>query len=76
MSNKPELDYIRSEIENLQVKVAYQEDTIEQLNKIVTQQQSQLQHLQKLSSKMIEKLQSIAVDEGSGSDGVELPPHY
>jgi SlyX protein len=76
MSNKLELEHLRSEIENLQVKVAYQEDTIEQLNKIVTEQQAQLQHLQKLSSKVIEKLQSVQVDDAPSFDAVELPPHY
>jgi SlyX protein len=76
MSNKLELEDLRIEIENLQVKVAYQEDTIEQLNKIVTEQQSQLHLLQKFSSKVIEKLQSIEVDDAPSFDAVELPPHY
>jgi SlyX protein len=76
MSNKSVIDELRSEIENLQVKVAYQEDTIEQLNSIVTEHQSRLQHLQSFSHKVIEKLQSIETNDSSGSDEIELPPHY
>lgn len=67
---------MRSDIETLQVKLAYQEDTIEQLNAIVTEQQGQIQQLEKLTRSMLEKLKSLQSQENTINDGVELPPHY
>lgn len=64
------------DIEILQVKLAYQEDTIEQLNSIVTAQQSQLQHLDTLMRSMLEKLKGMQNQESSPTDEPELPPHY
>ena len=74
MSNNSER--MQQDIESLQVKLAYQEDTLEQLNQIVTSQQSQIQHLDKLTRSMLEKLKTIQTEENSISDGVEIPPHY
>jgi SlyX protein len=67
---------MQQDIEMLQVKLAYQEDTIEQLNQIVTQQQGQIQQLEKLTRSMLEKLKTLQSQESAINDGVELPPHY
>lgn len=67
---------MQQEIEVLQVKLAYQEDTIEQLNQIVTSQQKQLRELEKLSDRIVDKLKGLQSQESSINDGVELPPHY
>ncbi|MBT1451429.1 SlyX family protein [Glaciecola sp. XM2] len=75
MSNA-DLQELKNEIESLQIKVAYQEDTIDQLNQVVTGQQKQLQDCQSLLAKVIEKVQTMQVSDNQGSDDVELPPHY
>ena len=67
---------MQQDIESLQVKVAYQEDTIEQLNQIVTQQQEQLQRISKLCERMVEKLKAMPSDDNAINEGTELPPHY
>jgi SlyX protein len=67
---------IQQDIEILQMKVAYQEDTIEQLNLIVTAQQTQIQQLEKFTASIVEKLKTLQTQESPINDATELPPHY
>lgn len=69
-------EQMQHDIEILQMKLAYQEDTIEQLNLIVTQQQTEIQQLEKLTRSMLDKLKTLQNQENTINDGVELPPHY
>lgn len=70
------MSVLRGEIESLEVKLAYQEDTIEMLNQTVIQQQNRLKNIEQLLEKITEKLKSMPASESQINDQVELPPHY
>jgi SlyX protein len=63
-------------IEDLQMRIAYQEDSIEQLNRIIIKQQSEIDllkgEIQQLKG-MIEEVAESLTDSAAGS---ERPPHY
>lgn len=67
---------MKTEIEILEVKLAYQEDTIESLNQTVIEQQNKINQLQKQMELVIEKLKSEPRSGEGVSTDVELPPHY
>ncbi|MDX8385858.1 MAG: SlyX family protein [Gallionella sp.] len=64
-------------LENIETKIAYQEDMIEELNKTVYQQQQKLERLEATCESLA---QHIATLYESASDGSkpenERPPHY
>lgn len=68
--------YIKQEIETLEVKLAYQEDTIESLNQTVIEQQSKIKHLEKQMELIIEKIKSERSSGDGISNEIERPPHY
>ena len=64
-------------ITELEIKVAYQEDTIQQLDRVICQQQDQIDSLKKQMTQLIKNAQQ-ATEEGRNllSDSKEVPPHY
>ena len=76
MTNNTHTAQLQGDIEALQVKLAYQEDTVEQLNSIVTKQQSQIDELHTSLQAMKEKLKTLQTDDSLPSNEPELPPHY
>ena len=64
-------------IEDLQMRIAYQEDNIEQLNRIIVKQQSEIDllkgEIQQLKG-MIEEVAESLTDGTTSS--IERPPHY
>ncbi|HAI97252.1 MAG: SlyX protein [Cycloclasticus sp.] len=64
-------------ITELEIKVAYQEDTIQQLDRVICQQQDQIDSLKKQMTQLIKNAQQ-ATEEGRNllSDSNEVPPHY
>ena len=71
MSNSLELD-----IEQLQMKVAFQEDTIETLNKALADQQLQLDRLTFQMQHVVEKLKEVQVSGIASEEEETPPPHY
>lgn len=67
---------LASELESLEVKLAYQEDTIESLNQTVIAQQDQIDRLEQKMRVMLDKLKSIEEPEMPSAGQIELPPHY
>ena len=67
---------VEADIEQLQMKVAFQEDAIESLNNALIDQQAQLDEMQFKIEHLLTQLKSI--DHSSGrSEGQEAPPpHY
>jgi SlyX protein len=67
---------VETDIEQLQMKVAFQEDAIEALNNALIGQQTQLEEMQLKIEHLLSQLESI--DHSSGlSEGPEAPPpHY
>jgi SlyX protein len=61
----------------LEIKVAYQEDTIQQLDRVICKQQDQID----LLTKQIKQLSHSAQQSEGGEKGLlsaidEVPPHY
>ena len=67
------------EIEELQIKYSFQEDTLKQLNEMVAEQQKELLILKSEICNMRSELQNIQEAwQTSGNVSIEqdLPPHY
>jgi len=63
-------------IDDLQMKLAFQDDLLEQLNQVVTNQQKQITNLELALETM--KIQVNTMQTASQESGQqhELPPHY
>jgi SlyX protein len=70
------MQHIEADIEQLQMKVAFQEDTIEELNKALIKQQRQLDLLEFQLSHVINKVKEIEVPSGDSPQVEPPPPHY
>jgi len=67
---------IDNRIEQLEMKVAFQDDNIETLNDEIFEQQRKLQILTEQVAYLVEKLKEAEPDNG-GIDQVDMrPPHY
>ena len=67
---------IENRIEQLEMKVSFQDDNIETLNNEVFEQQRKLQILTEQVAYLVEKLKEGEPDSG-GIDQVDMrPPHY
>ena len=63
-------------IEELQMKVAFQEYTIEQLNEALSSQQHQLDKLQRQLSHLVDKLKQLEPSNVAKLSEETPPPHY
>ncbi|MBV1874161.1 MAG: SlyX family protein [Gammaproteobacteria bacterium] len=63
-------------LENLETKIAYQEDTIEALNEVVCRQQKKLDELETICKYLLNRAKSSHELDGQPSNGDEKPPHY
>lgn len=67
-------------LENIETKIAYQEDLIEELNKVVYQQQQKLAQLEAICTSLARHIGSMnetGNDAGNDSKPAdERPPHY
>ena len=67
---------MQAAIDDLQMKLAFQEDLLEQLNQVVTDQQQQITNLELALETMkvqVNTMQTATQESGSQH---ELPPHY
>ena len=68
---------IEKRILELETKAAYQEDTVEALNDIVYRQQKQIDDLQETCKRLLERISTLSINNGSVESPVdEKPPHY
>lgn len=67
---------IINDIEQLQMKVAFQEDTIESLNKALIAQQKQLEELQFAFKQLSNKVLAIEPSNMAAEHEESPPPHY
>ena len=64
-------------ITELEIKVAYQEDTIQQLDRVVCQQQDQIDSIKKKLEQLNENTQQSSEGETSLFSALDdIPPHY
>ncbi|MBL1320624.1 MAG: SlyX family protein [Methylophaga sp.] len=67
---------MQTAIDDLQMKLAFQDDLLEQLNQVVTDQQKQITKLELALETMKVQVNTMqSASQGSGSQH-ELPPHY
>lgn len=72
------LDSLQNQIDELQAKVAFQDDTLDQLNRIVTKQDEVIRMLQSKFSIIGDKIQDIEsnLPNKPFNPNDEVPPHY
>jgi SlyX protein len=63
-------------IDDLQMKLAFQEDLLEQLNQIVTDQQQQISKLELALETMKVQVNTMQTASQESDSQHELPPHY
>ncbi|WP_229333594.1 SlyX family protein [Glaciecola sp. MH2013] len=70
------IEEMQSAIEQLEYKVAFQEDSIEQLNSIIIKQQNLVDRHDELIQALMEKLKTMQSGSSQINQEHELPPHY
>jgi len=67
---------MQNAIDDLQMKLAFQEDLLEQLNQIVTDQQQQISRLELALETMKVQVNTMQTASQESRPPHELPPHY
>lgn len=67
---------LQEELIDLQMRLAYQEDTIAQLNQVVTKQDADILLLKQQISLLAKRLDETSQVQQSISGEIERPPHY
>lgn len=70
------IEQMKVAIEQLEFKIAYQEDNFDQLNEIVTSQQYMLDRQAHLLKGLVDKIKTMQVADSETDPGNDLPPHY
>jgi SlyX protein len=70
------IEQMKAAIEQLEFKIAYQEDNFEQLNQIVTNQQFTIDRQTHLLTGLVDKIKTMQVADTDAEQGDDLPPHY
>ena len=63
-------------IDDLQMKLAFQEDLLDQLNQVVTNQQQQITNLELALETMKVQVNTMQTGTQEAGQQHELPPHY
>jgi len=63
-------------IDDLQMKLAFQDDLLEQLNQVVTNQQQQITNLELALETMKVQVNTMQTASQESGPQHELPPHY
>ncbi|USD65523.1 SlyX family protein [Vibrio sp. SCSIO 43136] len=73
MSDKQQLE---NRIEDLECRLAFQEQTIEELNEALSQQQMQMSKMQEQMRFMVSKVKSMNTSNLADPSEETPPPHY
>ena len=65
-----------SDIEELQMKIAFQDDLIEKLNEALIEQQNQIHTLQHQMQHVIKKVKGMSASNLASEEEETPPPHY
>jgi len=60
----------------LEIKLAYQEDTVKALNDVVCRQQESIDRLEQTCRYLMQRLQEVSQSPLGDASGPERPPHY
>ncbi|HBA35520.1 MAG TPA: SlyX protein [Gammaproteobacteria bacterium] len=63
-------------LENLEIKIAYQEDLLQDLNALVAGQQMKIDQLETSLKVLSERLRELSSNTGVNTMVDERPPHY
>ncbi|PIE23632.1 MAG: SlyX protein [Neptuniibacter caesariensis] len=63
-------------IDELESRVAFQEETLDKLNNIVSQQEIEIERLTRMIKLINQQLKNLVLDAGDRQPEDELPPHY
>lgn len=61
-------------VTELEIKIAYQDDTIQQLNEVIIRQQKEIDQLKQFCRQLDDRLNGMNASAGRPED--EVPPHY
>ncbi len=61
---------------DIETKMAHQEQLLSELNEALTDQQAQIGRLESLCQSLIDRLNSLGDNAGTGQVSDERPPHY
>ena len=70
------MNNVQTDIEQLQMKMAFQEDTIESLNQALIEQQKQMDDLQFQLKQLVSKISAIEPSNMASENEEAPPPHY
>ena len=76
MSEDEPAQTIEKRLDELEFRIAFQEDTISQLNDVITRQRDELDRLNRQLIEVIDTLRSAMQTGGTPVDIDEKPPHY
>lgn len=65
-----------NDIEELQMKIAFQDDLIEKLNEALIEQQNQIHTLQHQMQHVIKKVKGMSASDLASEEEEAPPPHY
>ncbi|MFP5431267.1 MAG: SlyX family protein [Gammaproteobacteria bacterium] len=67
---------MESRLNDLETRVAFQDDLLETLNTIVAEQQQQLDLMQREIRLLYEQIKTLSPSDMAGGGEQERPPHY
>lgn len=70
------MNNVQADIEQLQMKLAFQEDTIESLNQALIKQHKQMDDLQFQLKQLVSKISAIEPSNMASENEEMPPPHY
>ena len=70
------LDELVQQLEHLEMRIAFQDDTIEQLNQVVTSQQQQIDKLHRQLELLIKRMKEVTITPVASQSEETPPPHY
>ena len=76
MEDEKLMNTVQTDIEQLQMKMAFQEDTIESLNQALILQQKQMDDLQFQLKQLVSKMSAIEPSNMASEKEEMPPPHY
>jgi SlyX protein len=76
VEDKKLMSTVQTDIEQLQMKMAFQEDTIESLNQALILQQKQMDDLQFQLKQLVSKMSAIEPSNMASEKEEMPPPHY
>ncbi|NMP15996.1 SlyX family protein [Thalassotalea sp. Y01] len=70
------IEQLQDRIDNLEAKIAFQDDVIEQLNIEITAHQESISHLKDQLNLVVDKVKSMNASQIANPEDEAPPPHY